>query len=445
MPRPTLILPRFVVPVRPRGQALEDCGVLVDQGRVMAVLPGDEARKSRAPGPVIELPDHVLMPGLINMHTHSPMSLLRGYADDLDLQRWLIDHIWPAEGRHADAQFVADGTRLAIAEMVRAGTTCFNDNYFFPDEMARVARDAGMRAVIGLPLLDQPSRWAGEFTEYMAKGLAVVEEFEGETLIDFALAPHAPYSITDSGLGRIAEVSTSQGLRVHMHCLETRFDTEHSMRTHGIGPLERLDRHALLNERLIAVHMTQLDERDIDRLAQRGTHVVHCPQSNLKLASGICPVPALLKAGVNVSLGTDGAASNNNLDLLEEARFAALLAKGASRDATALDALQAIDMMTINGAIALGMEDDLGTIEAGKLADLCALNLATVQTQPIHNVFSQIVYAASSAQFTDVWIGGERIMMEGELKTLDESALLANADEWRARLCEPGRSRKAAP
>lgn len=444
MPRPTLILPRYVVPVRPRGQVLEDYGVLVAGSRIESVLPEREARSAIKDGPVVELPDHVLMPGLINMHTHSPMTLLRGYADDLDLQHWLNDHIWPVEGRHADAEFVADGTRLAVAEMIRSGTTCFNDNYFFPDEMARVARDAGIRARIGLPLLDQPTRWAGDFDEYLDKGLAVVEEFAGEALIDFALAPHAPYSVSDSGLEHIAKVSTSRGLRVHLHCLETRFEIEHSLRAHGVGPLERLERHALLNEHLIAVHMTQLDEQDIDRLAQCGTHVVHCPQSNLKLASGICPAPALLKAGVNVSVGTDGAASNNNLDLLEEARFAALLAKGASEDATALDALQAVDMMTINGAIALGMEEHIGSIEAGKQADFCAMNLAAPQTQPVHNLFSQIVYAASSNQFTDVWIAGKRVMMAGELETLDESALLANADEWRDRLRRPAKRRKAA-
>jgi 5-methylthioadenosine/S-adenosylhomocysteine deaminase len=299
-----------------------------------------------------------------------------------------------------------------------------------------------MRARIGLPLLDQATRWAGDFDEYLDKGLAVVKEFAGEALIDFALAPHAPYSVSDSGLEHIAKVSASRGLRVHLHCLETRFDIEHSLHAHGVGPLERLERHGLLNAHLIAVHMTQLDERDIDRLAQSGTHVVHCPQSNLKLASGICPAPALLKAGVNVSVGTDGAASNNNLDLLEEARFAALLAKGASEDATALDALQAFDMMTINGAIALGMEEHIGSIEVGKQADLCAMNLAAPQTQPVHNLFSQIVYAASSAQFTDVWVAGKRVMMAGELETLDEAALLANADEWRVRLRRPAKQRE---
>lgn len=442
MPGPTLILPRYVVPVRPRGQVLEDYGVLIAGSRIEAVLPEREARTAINDGPVVELPDHVLMPGLINMHTHSPMTLLRGYADDLDLKHWLHDHIWPVEARHADAEFVADGTRLAVAEMIRSGTTCFNDNYFFPNEMAGVARDAGMRARIGLPLLDQATRWAGDFDEYLDKGLAVVKEFAGEALIDFALAPHAPYSVSDSGLEHIAKVSASRGLRVHLHCLETRFDIEHSLHAHGVGPLERLERHGLLNAHLIAVHMTQLDERDIDRLAQSGTHVVHCPQSNLKLASGICPAPALLKAGVNVSVGTDGAASNNNLDLLEEARFAALLAKGASEDATALDALQAFDMMTINGAIALGMEEHIGSIEVGKQADLCAMNLAAPQTQPVHNLFSQIVYAASSAQFTDVWVAGKRVMMAGELETLDEAALLANADEWRVRLRRPAKQRE---
>lgn len=378
------------------------------------------------------------------MHTHSPMSLLRGYADDLDLQRWLREHIWPVESRHADEDFVTDGTRLAVAEMIRSGTACFNDNYFFPDAMARVARDAGMRAMIGLPLLDQPSRWASNFEEYLSKGLGVVREFEGQPLISFSLAPHAPYSVSDAGLERIARASRELGLRVHLHCLETRFDIDQSLGAHGLKPLDRLDRHGLLDDHLIAVHMTQLDERDIELVAKRGVHVVHCPQSNLKLASGICPVADLFAAGVNVCLGTDGAASNNNLDLLEEVRCAALLAKGMSQDATAVDAVQAVDMITINGAAALGMEAEIGTIEPGKRADLCALDLADPQTQPVHNVFSQIVYAASGSQVSDVWVAGKRIMAGRELSTLDQPSLLANAEAWRRRLHEPASPREAA-
>lgn len=401
----------------------------------MAAHPGCE---------VIELSDHALLPGLINMHTHSPMTLLRGIADDLDLHQWLNNHIWPAESRHVSAQFVADGTRLAMAEMIRCGTTCFNDNYFYPDAMAEAALDAGMRAFIGLPLLDQPSCWAEDFAGYMEKGLGVVARFKGEPMLRFTLAPHAPYSVSDIGLEEIASVSGESGLKVHLHCLETSYDIDHSNRTYGLHPLDRLAQFGLVNESLLAVHMTQLDEGNIKTLAQQGVNVVHCPQSNMKLASGICPVRDLMDAGVNVCIGTDGAASNNNLDLLEEVRSAALLAKVATADATALNAITAVEMMTINGATALGIESEIGSIEVGKKADLCAIDLDCAATQPLHNLFSQITYAASSSQISDVWIDGRRVMAESKLNTLDEQEILATAKAWRARLEAPSQSEEVA-
>jgi 5-methylthioadenosine/S-adenosylhomocysteine deaminase len=273
--------------------------------------------------------------------------------------------------------------------------------------------------------------------------VSVLESFPQDGLITFTLAPHAPYSVSDKALGRIADNSADRGLKVHLHCLETGFDVEHSIRHFGIGPLKRLSNHGLLNESLIAVHMTQLREADISLVAERGTHVVHCPQSNLKLASGICPIAALEAAGVNVCIGTDGAASNNNLDLLEEARFAALLAKGVGADATVVDATQVIDMLTINGAIALGLEAEIGSIEVGKKADLCALDLASPQTQPVYDVISQIVYAASNAQCTDVWIDGKRILHSRALTSLNEPEILAAAEFWRSRLSNHSQSTEA--
>ncbi len=431
-----------MIPVRPAGLVLEGHGVVVSGGRIEALLPEKAARAQWPSANVVELFEHVLMPGLINMHTHSPMTLLRGCADDLELHAWLNDYIWPAEKRHVSAQFVADGTRLAIAEMIRGGTTCFNDNYFHPDETARVAKEVGMRAVVGLPLLDQPSSWARDFDEYLGKGLEVVEQFGSDSSVTFTLAPHAPYSVSDSALQRIAEVSRKLRLKIHLHCLESSFDVDHSYRTYGKKPLERLSSHGILNRDLIAVHMTQLDGRDIAKIAGHGVHVVHCPQSNLKLASGVCPVHALVSAGVNVCIGTDGAASNNNLDLLEEVRTAALLAKGASGDPTALNAVQAIQMLTINAARALGLEAEIGSIESGKAADLCALNLSHVCSQPVHDVHSQIVYAASSHQITDVWIAGERLLSDGELMALDESSAMAAAEDWRRRIQSAADSRQ---
>jgi 5-methylthioadenosine/S-adenosylhomocysteine deaminase len=432
--RSQLILPKFIVPIRPQGQVLEGYGVLIEEGKIQDILPVRFAETANPGAEIIELPGHALLPGLINMHTHSPMTLLRGFADDLNLSDWLNDHIWPAESRHVGPKFVADGTRLAIAEMIRAGTTCFNDNYFFPDVMAGVVRESGIRALIGLPLLDQPSPWAGGFDEYLEKGIGVLEKFEGEDLIGFSLAPHAPYSVSDAGLQKVADVSKGRQQRVHLHCLETAFDVDHSQDQYGKRPLDRLSDLGLLNDSLIAVHMTQLEHHDFERLRESGVHVVHCPQSNMKLASGICPVPTLMEQGVNVSIGTDSAASNNNLDMLEEARFAALLAKGSSGDPTALNAVQALEMITINGAKALGLEAQAGSIETGKNADLCAINLDSAESQPIYNVFSQIIYAASSAQFTDVWVAGRRVLADGRLTSIEEGEVMASAAAWQRQI-----------
>ena len=429
-----LILARYVIPVRPSGQVLENHGVLVDQGRIEAILPAAEAMASQANAEVVRLPGHVLMPGLINAHNHSPMTLLRGYADDLALQTWLNDYIWPTEARFVDSRFVMDGARLAIAEMIRSGTTCFNDQYFYPRHIAQASAELGMRVNIGLPIMEQATPWAGDFEDYVSRGLDVADSFDKGGLVTFSLAPHAPYSVSDSGLARIAEISAERGIRVDMHCLETAYDIEHSMENHGIRPLERIDQLGLLNDRLLAIHMTQLQEGDCERVAQAGTHVAHCPQSNLKLASGICPVARLQRAGVNVCVGTDGAASNNNLDLLEEVRTAAMLAKVEAGDPTVVNAIEALEMATINGACAMGLDEEIGSIEVGKQADLSALNLESLQTQPLHNLFSQIIYAASSGQFSDVWIAGQQVMKNNELTTVSETDLMAVASEWQQRI-----------
>lgn len=444
MSEKTLIRPKYLVPVRPRGAVLEDHALLLEDSHIAAIGPATRLRSEHPDAALVELGGHVLLPGLINMHTHSPMSLLRGYADDLEMREWLVEHIWPAETRLVDEAFVADGTRLAIAEMFRAGTTCFNENYFFPEVIARVAVDAGVRAVIGVPLLDQANPWAIDFEACVRKGQEVMEAFRSQSLLEFSLAPHAPYSVSDAGLECIAEWSREDELSVHLHCLETAYDIEHSQSTYGQHPLERLEKHELLNDSLLAVHMTQLSSRDVCLLAERGAHVVHCPQSNLKLASGNCPVAELVAAGVNVCIGTDGAASNNNLDMLEEARFAALLAKSIARDATVVNATTTLDMMTINGAKALGLGSEIGSVEVGKRADLCAMNLNAPATQPLNNILSQVVYAASSAQFTDVWVDGKRVMNDGFLTTIDETQVLAKAEVWRATLDAGSEQRRAA-
>jgi 5-methylthioadenosine/S-adenosylhomocysteine deaminase len=434
--RLTLIHPRHMVPVRPQGIVLEKHSIAIEQGRILSIMPRIESEQAYPEAESIELPGHVLLPGFINMHSHSPMTLLRGYADDLDLDVWLQEHMWPAEQEFVSPSFVADGARLAIAEMFRAGTTCFNDMYFFPDVLGETCLDTGIRASIGVPLIETQIDWAPGVDSSFEQGLRLHDEWRSESLLNITFSPHAPYTVSDETLRRIAIQSRELDVRVHLHLLETKWDIKHSLQHHGKHPLQRLKNLDLLNSRLLAIHMTQLSSQDIDQIAQLGVHVVHCPQSNLKLASGICPLDSLLRAGVNVSLGTDGAASNNNLDLLSEAQTAALMAKGVSGNAQAVDAFQALEMMTINGAKALGMDNLTGSIEVGKLADLCAIDLSSPETQPLYNVVSQVIYAASSRQVSDVWVSGRRVLDCGQLTTIDLLAVTGKAAEWQRRLSE---------
>jgi 5-methylthioadenosine/S-adenosylhomocysteine deaminase len=426
----TILSPKYLVPVRPRGSVLENHAVAVESGRIVMLGPHDAVIEKYPGAEQVDLDDHVLLPGLVNMHTHAPMTLLRGYADDLRLDTWLNDHIWPAENRWANETFVEDGTRLALAEMIRGGTTCFNEMYFFPDRIAEVVEQAGMRACIGLPVIDFKTAWASNFDEYLDKGMKVRAAFESSERIMFAIAPHSMYSVTTPMLEKIAETSSRENMPVHLHLLEIEWEIGDSELNHGLSPLHRVKQLGLLNRRLIAVHMAHLGDDDIELLADSDVNVVHCPQSNLKLASGMCRVSDLGNAGVNVSVGTDGAASNNDLNLLDELQTAALLAKGVAKDPSALNAAHALDMITINGARALGLESEIGSIEAGKSADMCAINLAHPRTQPVHHVISQIVYAAASDQVSDVWIAGQRVLQQGKLTTIDEQETLERALYW---------------
>jgi len=432
--RLSLIHPRYLVAVRPQGIVLENYSIAIEQGLIVSIMTRTESEQAYPEAESIELPDHVLLPGFINMHTHSPMTLLRGYADDMDLDVWLREHIWPAEQEFVGPSFVADGARLAIAEMFRAGTTCFNDMYFFPDVIGETCLAAGIRASIGVPLIETQTAWAADIDSYFEQGLRLHDEWRSEPLLSITFSPHAPYSVTDDTLRRVATHSLELEVPVHLHLLETNWDIKHSLQQHEVHPLHRLRDLDLLNSRLLAVHMTQLSAEDIDQLAQSNVHVIHCPQSNLKLASGICPLASLLEAGVNVSLGTDGAASNNDLDLLSEAQTAALLAKGISGNAKAVDAFQALEMLTINGAKALGMDKLTGSIEVGKAADLCAIDLSCPETQPLYHVVSQVIYAASRRQVSDVWVAGRRVLDNGQLTTIDLEEVTRKAGQWQGRL-----------
>ena len=429
-----LVSARWIVPVEPDRRVLTDHAVAVDGGRILDLLPAQAARLKYHARETRELSRHVLLPGMINAHTHAAMTLFRGLSDDLPLMNWLNEHIWPAEQKWVSPQFVEDGTRLAVAEMIRGGVTCFNDMYFFPDRAAEVAAEAGIRAVIGLILIDFPTAWASSAEEYLRKGEQVHDRFKHHPLIATAFAPHAPYSVPDGPLQRIGILAEELDVPVHMHIHETRAEIDQSLEQHGRRPLQRLQELGLLDPRLVAVHMTQLDPAEIELAGRNGFSVVHCPESNLKLASGFCPVQTLLDAGVNVALGTDGAASNNDLDMLGEMKTAALLGKGVAADSCAVDAWTALRMATLNGARALGLESITGSLVAGKEADMVAVNMDFLETQPLYDVISHLVYATGRSQVSDVWAAGRALLREGELVTLDTAAIRERTTEWQDKI-----------
>jgi len=429
-----LIHSQWILPVDPLDRQLTDHAVAVGGGRILALLPSEEARRSVEAERVIDLPGHLLIPGLINAHTHAAMVLMRGLADDLPLMTWLHEHIWPAEQRWVDPGFVGDGTRLAILEMLRGGITCYNDMYFYPEVTAQVTAEAGMRAVIGMIVVDFPTGYAADANEYIAKGLALHEQYRDHPLIRMAFAPHSPYAVSDAPLQRVRALADELEAQVHIHLHETRDEILQSLRDHGERPLSRLQQIGLVGPGLAAVHMTQLEDDEIEMLADAGAHVVHCPESNLKLASGFCPVAKLLDAGVNVALGTDGAASNNDLNMLGEMRTAALLGKGVAGSAAALPAAAALRMATINGARALGLDEEIGSLEPGKSADLVALDLRDSHTQPLYHPVSQLVYAASQQQVRQVWVRGRQLIRDGVPTRLDAARILASAQIWGERL-----------
>ena len=430
----TIISARWVIPVEPFGTILEQHAVVIQHGRILAILPATQARQQFVANETIELDDHALMPGLINSHTHASMNLLRGIADDLPLMDWLNHHIWPAEQKWVGEKFIADGTRLAIAEMIKSGTTCFNDMYFFPNISAQVAAAVGMRAMLGMIVIDFPSAWAQDTNAYFSKGLELHDQYRDHPLVSTALAPHAPYSVCDEAFKRVQMIANELDCQVHVHVHESADEINMSLEQYKMRPLERLNKLGLLSPAMVAVHMTQLNQAEIELIAESGVNVVHCPQSNLKLASGFSPVTELMAAGVNVALGTDSSASNNNLDMLEEMQWAAQLAKGVSNNPSSLPAYQALQMATINGAKALGLESETGSLLAGKAADIIAINLHQLNTMPVYNPVSQIVYAANSRQISDVWIAGKRQLRQGQLVNFDEAELLMLAQDWAERI-----------
>ena len=431
-----LICPRWTIQVEPGCDAHDDLCLAVHDGRILELVPRAQANEKYSPDAVHERPEHVLLPGLINAHTHAAMTLLRGFADDMSLERWLNERIWPTEMRLVNPDFVADGTGLAIAEMLCGGITCFADMYLFPDTVADVAATTGIRTAVGMIALEFPTPWARTPAEYISKGLAIHDAYKGHPLVTTTFAPHAPYSVSDETLQRIRQLADELDVPVHMHVHETAQEVSDGIEKNGQRPLVRLEALGLLNPSLMAVHATQLTDEEIAVLARSGSSVVHCPRSNLKLASGACRVADLVAGGVNVALGTDGAASNNRLDLWSEMETAALLGKLIAADAEALPARTMLRMATINGARALGLEQETGSLQAGKAADAICVRLAGAAVEPVLDPISQLVYCASRENVSDVWVGGEHLLAGGELTRLDEALLLDRAHGWASKVLD---------
>lgn len=432
-----LITPRWCIPVEPAGTVLEDHAVAVADGRIAAILPRAEAREAFQPSVVIDRPGHVLLPGLVNTHCHAAMTLFRGLADDLPLEAWLREGIWPVERRFVSAELVRDGTELAVAEMLRAGVTCFSDQYFFPEIVAETAVDLHIRAVVGTPVVDLPTAWADDLAEYLNKGTDLVHDrYADHPLISTCFAPHTTRALTDAAFTELRVLADQLDVPVQIHLHESASEVAQSVAATGRRPLERLDDLGLLNASLLAVHAVHVTPDEIRQLAAAGASVAHCPASNLKLACGLAPAAALIEAGVAVGVGTDGAASNNLLDVLAEMRLAAMLAKVSAGDGAAIPAEQALRMATLDAARALRRDHEIGSIEAGKWADLACIDMQRFNTQPLYDPVSQLVYATRADQVSDVWVAGRHLLDRGELTTINRDSIFRRSDEWRRRIAD---------
>lgn len=429
-----LIRAKWIIPVLPQDTVLEDHCLAVRADKIVAVCPCSEADIRINAGESLQLDSHALIPGLINAHGHSPMSLLRGIADDIPLSEWLENSIWPLEAKFVSEEFVRDGANLAIAEMIRTGTTCFADMYFYPDQVAKSALAANIRVQLASPVLDFPTVWAQDAEECISKATKLHDDYRHSELIHTAFGPHAPYTVSDASLLKLAILAEEIDVPIHIHLHETAKEVADALARDGCTPIKRLRQLGLLSPRLVCVHATVLSAEDVEMLAETGCHVVHCPESNLKLASGFCEVGKLLKSTVNVALGTDGCASNNDLDMFSEMRTAALLAKAVAKDASTLPAHQALEMATINGARALGLDAGIGSLEPGKYADITAVNLNGLNSMPVYNPVSQLVYATQASQVSHVWCAGQALLQEGNFTSIDTQSIKTETAKWQKKI-----------
>mgnify|MGYP000196813896 CR=1 FL=1 len=425
---------RWIATVTADSPILEHHSLVIKADSIVDLLPTAEARKLYIASNVVNLDEHILIPGLINLHTHAAMNLMRGIADDLPLMEWLNEHIWPAERAVVSYDYVQDASLHACAEMLSGGTTCFNDMYFYPQATAAALNQAGMRAHLGLIVLEFATGYATDADDYLQKGFESRDSWRNNALITSSIAPHAPYTVSDKTFEKVVVYAEQLGLGIHTHLHETRDELKQSEAEFGVRPIQRLAGLGLLGPGFLAAHGVHLLPGEIELLAEYGCHIAHCPSSNLKLGSGIAPVSALLKNSVNVGLGTDGAASNNRLDMFAEMRLAALLAKGASEDPTSLPAHQALEMATINAARAMSLDDKIGSIEIGKKADFAAVKLSDLASSPCYDPISHLVYTCGREHVTHTWVAGELRYSNGLYANIEPMELKENIQKWQPKL-----------
>ena len=423
------------------GDVLENNSVIIDRGKIIDILPTTALAERYRPANLVDLPEQVLLPGLINLHTHAAMSLLRGFADDLPLMTWLEHHIWPTEKRALSERFVHDGTLLGCAEMLAGGVTCFSDMYFYPRAAADAVVQSGMRANLGILVLEFPTAYASDADDYLLKGLEARDSWRSNPLLTTSLAPHAPYTVENRSFEKIMTYAEQLGLGIHTHLHETAGEIAQSLEQYGIRPMQRLAELGVLGPGLVAAHCVHVDEQEMDLLAEYGCHVAHCQTSNLKLASGIAPIASMKQRGVSVGIGTDGAASNNRLDVFAEMRLAALLAKGSTGNAAALPAKTVLQMATLDAARALGLDDRIGSIEIGKYADLTAVRIADPEILPCFDPVSHLVYVTGREHVTHTWVAGDLRYQklkgqDGVYANIEPAQLKEIVSLWHARLAQ---------
>ncbi len=425
-----IIHARWILPMSADPAVLENHSIAIAGERIVGILPTGIAKQQWRAAQELQRHDHVIMPGLVNAHAHTPCNLFRGLADDLPLMDWLKNHIWPAEGLILNPESVADFMYMAILELLRGGVTCFCDHFFFHDTAAKVVKETGVRANIALWIGNVPTVWGKNEAEYFAKAENTLNASTPDPRISWSLGPHSPYMVTPEAFKKIKNLSEQFNIPIHLHLHETQAEIDESLAKYGKRPIEWLNELGLISPKLIGIHMTQLTPQEIELVAASGMSIVHCPESNLKLASGFAPIHELLSAGVNVAIGTDGAGSNNDLDMFGELQTAALLCKGLSRSPTALPAYQALQMATIQGAKAFGLDHEIGSLESGKVADIISVDLSSYLTQPVYNPISHLAYAVNRLQVSDVWVAGKQLLNKGEFTEMDPQEIIRKSQHW---------------